>query len=176
MRRVCLVGVRGVGKTTLLRRVLPNLEPWEHIVGSRVLRELVGADFSNFDALPEPVKTDYRRQAIAWMEAHQSRTGLNLLCDGHTTLIDLDGGVEQVFTDEDCRFFRELILLEAPAAVVLERRRLDRKPRRPRTLAQVQAELDGERGCCRRLARQWGLTLHELPPNDLEQALREALQ
>ena len=53
LRRVCLVGVRGVGKTTLIRSLLPQLPHVDYIVGSAVLRELAGADFARFDHLPQ---------------------------------------------------------------------------------------------------------------------------
>ena len=50
-RRICLVGVRGVGKTTLIRKVIDSLPTVDYIVGSAVLRELAGAEFQRFDHL-----------------------------------------------------------------------------------------------------------------------------
>lgn len=55
-RRVCIVGVRGVGKTTLVKSVLPRLPGVDHVVGSAVLRELAGEAFARFDHLPPEVK------------------------------------------------------------------------------------------------------------------------
>jgi len=176
LRRICLVGVRGVGKTTLLRQVLPDFPAHEHIVGSQVLRLLAGPEFSRFDHLPDEVKESYRHQAIRWMEDHQAESSRHVLCDGHTTLVGQGGEVEQVFTERDCRFFRELILLEAPAEVVYRRRQADLKPRAPRTVEQIQEELDGERACCVRLAQTWDMRLHRLPSDQPEAALREVLR
>lgn len=165
LRRICLVGVRGVGKTTLVRSVLPGLPQVEHVVGSSVLRELAGEAFARFDHLPPEVKDGYRRQAIAWMEAHQAREGRTLLCDGHTSLLDESTGrVGVVFTEDDCRFFRELVLVEAPLEVILARRAGDTTKRRSLDPAVVAAEIDLERESATRIAADWGLTLHRLPP------------
>lgn len=174
LRRICLVGIRGVGKTTLIRSVLPDLLGVDHIVGSAVLRELAGNAFANFDNLAPEVKQRYREDAIRWMEAHQEREGRHILCDGHTTLLNASRHqVEQVFTELDCRFFRELILLEAPAEVVLQRRRDDPSKRRNLDLDLLHAELAGERETCYRIARAHGMRLHELPGgNDVSVALR----
>lgn len=164
-RRICLVGVRGVGKTTLVRSVLPRVPRVDHVVGSAVLRELAGEAFARFDHLPPEVKDGYRRQAISWMEDRQTREGRTILCDGHTSLLDESTGrVGAVFTEEDCRFFRELVLVEAPLEVILAHRTGDRSKRRSLDPAVIAAELEGERVTAARIAREWGLILHELPP------------
>jgi len=166
-RRICLVGVRGVGKTTLIRSVLPALPMVDYVVGSAILRELAGSAFEHFDSLPAEVKQRYREDAIRWMETRQERIGRHILCDGHTTLLNPSTAqVEQVFTELDCGFFRELILLEAPAEVILQRRRDDTTKRRNMELEVLRAELAGEREVCSRLARAHGMQLHELPIGD----------
>jgi len=136
----------------------------DHVVGSAVLRELAGDAFARFDHLPPEVKDWYRRQAIAWMENRQAREGRTILCDGHTSLLDESTGqVNAVFTEEDCQFFRELILVEAPIEVVLGHRLGDRTKRRSLERSVIEAEIDGERETAARIAREWGLTLHRLP-------------
>lgn len=163
-RRVCLVGVRGIGKTTLVRAALPRLQHVDHVVGSAVLRELAGPDFARFDHLPAPVKEDYRRRAIGWMEARQQAERRLILCDGHTSLLDESTGrVGPVFTEADCRFFRELILVEGPMEVVLARRANDSAKKRSLDPAVLAAEAAGERETAGRLAEAWGLRLHRLP-------------
>jgi adenylate kinase len=165
LRRVCLVGVRGIGKTTLVRAALPRLQHVDHVIGSAVLRELAGPDFARFDHLPAAVKEDYRRRAISWMEARQHQQGRLILCDGHTSLLDESTGrVGPVFTPEDCRFFRELILVEGPLEVVLERRAQDQTKKRSLDPAVLAAEAHAERETAAALAEAWGLTLHRLPP------------
>jgi adenylate kinase len=162
---VCLVGVRGVGKTTLVRAALPRLPHVDHIVGSAVLRELAGPDFARFDHLPPTVKDHYRQRAIRWMEERQRQERRLVLCDGHTSLLDESTGlVGPVFTQADCLFFRELILVEGPLDVVLERRARDQTKRRSLDPAVLAAEARGERETAVALADAWGLTLRLLPP------------
>ena len=166
LRRICLVGVRGVGKTTLIRSVIDSLPHIDYIVGSAVLRALAGEDFKRFDHLPVAVKERYRHDAIGWMEDRQAMTGKHVLCDGHTSLLDESTGqVGPVFTDRDCHFFRELILLEAPVEVVLAHRQGDMSKRRTLDRAVVSAELRGERLTSEQVAEAWGMALHRLPPS-----------
>lgn len=165
LRRICLVGVRGVGKTTLIRSVIDRVPHVDYIVGSAVLRELAGPDFGRFDHLAPEVKQRYREGAIRWMADRQARVGKHILCDGHTSLLDESAGkIGQVFTEHDCRFFRELVLLEAPPEVVLEHRRNDKTKNRSLNLDVVRAEAAGERETSSRIARESGMTLHVLPP------------
>lgn len=167
LRRICLVGVRGVGKSTLIRSVIDRLPDVDHIVGSAVLRELAGPDFTRFDHLPPEVKQRYREDAIRWMELRQARVGKHILCDGHTSLLDESTGcVGPVFTELDCRFFRELILFEASVEVVLGRRENDISKQRSLDLAVIEAELAGERVTSARIAETWTMMLHRLPPAD----------
>lgn len=166
LRRLCLVGVRGVGKTTLIRSVVDELPDVDYIVGSAVLRKLAGDDFARFDHLPAATKKRYREDAITWMEERQSCIGKHILCDGHTSLLDESTGVVgPVFTDRDCAFFQELILLEASVETVLARRRGDLSKRRNLDPLIVAAELSGERETCERLSEAWGMRLHRLPLN-----------
>ena len=166
LRRICLVGVRGVGKTTLIRSVIGALPEVDYIVGSAVLRELAGADFARFDHLPHAVKEQYRHDAIRWMEARQARCGKHILCDGHSSLLDESTGIiGTVFTESDCRFFRELLLLEAPVDVVLAHRRGDASKRRSLDPEVIAAELSAERDSSRLIAEQWGMSRLVLPPS-----------
>ncbi len=164
LRRACLVGVRGVGKTTLIRSVIERLPHVEFVVGSAILRELAGSDFVRFDHLPPDVKLAYRESAVQWMENRQAVNGKHILCDGHTSLLDESTGrVSAVFTESDCRFFRELIILEASADIVFMRRRNDLSKRRALDFALIEEELAGERETSLRIAHDWGMVLHELP-------------
>lgn len=180
LRRICLVGVRGVGKSTLVRAVAPELPTVDHVVGSAVLRELAGPDFARFDHLPPHVKHDYRVSAIEWMVRRQSERRRHILCDGHTSLLDESSGlVGPVFTEADCRFFRELVLMDATVDIVLERRQGDPSRRRSQDPSVVAEELAGERTTSERIAREWGMLLHRLPVGDdgrIRDTFREILQ
>ncbi len=177
LRRICLIGVRGVGKTTLIRSLIAEVPHVDYVVGSAVLRELAGPDFARFDHLDPAIKQRYRERAIRWMEERQARVGKHVLCDGHTSLLDESSGkVGPVFTELDCRFFRELILLEAPRDVVLAHRRSDPTKRRSLDPAVVDAELTGERETSSRIASEWGLKLHVLPLAADEQRRAQLLE
>lgn len=153
-----------MGKTTLIRRVVHELPHVDYIVGSAVLRELAGPDFQRFDHLEPQVKQRYRERAIEWMEDRQARASKHILCDGHTSLLDESTGtIGPVFTERDCRFFRELILLEAPNETVLEHRRADTTKLRSLDPKIIAAEIQGERETSRRVAESWGMVYHTLP-------------
>lgn len=180
LRRICLVGVRGIGKSTLVRALAPELPDVDHVVGSAVLRELAGADFARFDHLPPAVKHNYRVSAIDWMVRRQTAQRRHILCDGHTSLLDESTGlVGPVFTEADCRFFRELVLMDATVDLVKVRRRGDASKRRSLDPEVIAAELAGERMSSERIARQWGMKLHRLPVGDeatIQAAFREILR
>ena len=167
-----------MGKTTLLRSVLAEVTGVQHVVGSAVLRQLAGEEFDRFDHLPPARKHEYRVAAIEFMADLQRDRQEHLLCDGHTALLDESTGeVGGVFTDSDCRFFKELILMEAPADVVLDRRRGDASKRRSLDPAVVRLEVEAERAMATKVAARWGMKLHRLPldPAAATVALKEVL-
>lgn len=162
--RTCLIGVRGVGKTTFIRSVLAELPDVDYIIGSAVLRQLAGPEFERFDYLPRERKEHFRRASIEHMEARQAQLRKHILCDGHTALLDESTGkVEDVFTEHDCRFFDTLVLLEAPLELVLARRRSDPSKRRSLDPEVLKVEIAWEQQNSVRIARRWGMELHTLP-------------
>lgn len=177
LRRICLVGVRGVGKTTLIRSIVDELPHVDYIIGSSLLRQFAGDDFARFDHLPHEVKHAYRERVIEWMVERQAREGRHILCDGHTALLDESTGeVGPVFTERDCRFYDELMLLDAPMEVILDRRLRDTTKRRSTDPKIIAEELSAERSTCRQIAERWGMRLHVLPPNVGSQARDRMLE
>ena len=169
MRRICLVGIRGIGKTTLIRSILPNL-PWiDYLIGSSILRQLVGEDFINFDKYPEDRKQYFREQAIRSMEERQSQIQKDILVDGHTTLYNQQTKkVDAVFTDLDCRFFTDLIYFNAPPDVVLQRRINDTTKKRIIDLNIIKQELEGEREESKRIAQTFRMGWYEILEDKFE--------
>ena len=60
VRRICMVGVKGIGKTTLNKSILQKITWIDYLIGSNILRQLVGDDFNNFDTYPEERKQYFR--------------------------------------------------------------------------------------------------------------------
>lgn len=163
LRRVCLVGVRGTGKTTLIRSAIERLPSFEVVTGSAVIREIAGSEFAHFDQLPSNVKRCYREAAIEWIERLQVATGKHLLCEGHTTLLDeRSRQIEAIFTERDCKFFREIVLLEASPDEIFARRKGDLSKRRSLDPNLILAEIEAERETTKQIAMSWGMTLYEL--------------
>lgn len=75
--------------------------------------------------------------------------------------------MEPVFTTEDCRFFRELILLQAPASLVSARRQSDPKRQRPSAGECSSTKKSWQKPAeCQRLADCHGMRLHLLNATD----------
>lgn len=167
-RRICLVGVQGIGKSTLLRSLQDELRHIDMVLGSSLLRKLVGGDFARFDGFPDALKQSYREQVIARMREQQEQSGRDLICDGHVTLRNaVTGIIEEVFTEQDSCFYSEIILLHAPADVVLQRRANDPNKRRSLDPEQIREELQAERTCSQRMAAQRQMLLHEIHAADM---------
>lgn len=175
MRRICLVGVRGVGKTTLINSVLSRV-PWiDYLIGSNILRQLVGEDFVNFDRYPEERKQNFREQAIMYMEKRQMQTHKDILVDGHTTLYNAETGkVEGVFTELDCQFYTDLIYYNATYEVVLNRRKNDFNKRRILDPEIIKQELLGERNESIRIAKDYQMGWYEIT-EDAPEKMHELL-
>jgi adenylate kinase len=158
-----MVGIRGIGKTTLNKSMLSRL-PWiDYLIGSSILRQLVGDDFINFDRYPNERKQYFREQAIRYMEQRQVQTQKDILVDGHTTLYNQGTGqVEGVFTDLDCRFYTDLIYYHAPAEIVQKRRQNDQTKKRIVDLEIIKQELQGEREESMRIAKDYRMGWYEI--------------
>lgn len=178
-RRICLVGVRGIGKSSMIREVAGHFPSIDHIIGSSVLQELAGPDFEHFDYLPPLKKHAYRVGVIEWMEQRQAKLGRHILCEGHTVLFDESTKVVgPVFTPADCHFYRELILMDSAIEMILARRQADTSKLRCLDPKIIAKELAGERTTSELIAQTWGMKLHRLPignDSDIYQHFREIL-
>ncbi|MHA1427458.1 MAG: AAA family ATPase [Candidatus Helarchaeota archaeon] len=159
MKRYCLIGVKGIGKTTLIKSILP-LPNIECYIGSQILRVLVGQNFNQFDYFSEERKEFFRKAAIQFLWDRQEQTRKNILIDGHVTLYNPKiGDIEAIFTQLDCEFYTDLILIDASVDLVLERRKRDSKKRiLERDL--ILQELEAERTEANRLKEQYGMKIH----------------
>ncbi len=163
LRRYCLIGIKGIGKTTLIKTILEEIINIDYLIGSQILRELVGPRFDNFDYFPEKEKQNYREKAIKYMIKRQNETQKDILVDGHTTLYNpINTEPENVFTELDCKFFTDLILYEANALTVLERRKSDSLKERILDLSIIKKELSFERENSEKIAKKYEMQMHYL--------------
>ncbi len=163
MRRYCLIGIKGIGKTTLIKTILEEIPNIDYFIGSQILRQLVGPRFDNFDYFPKEEKQKYREKAIEYMIKRQNETQKDILVDGHTTLYNpISNETENVFTELDCKFFTDLILYEVNALTVLERRKSDSIKKRILDLSIIKKELSFERENSDNIAKKYGMQLHYL--------------
>ena len=169
LKRICMVGIKGIGKTTLSRSILSRV-PWiDYIIGSSILRELVGEEFKDFDKFSDERKRFFREQANRYMEQHQKENRKDILVDGHTTLYNSETGkVDAVFTELDYKFYTDLIYYNAPAKVVLKRRKGDPSKRRILDINIIKQELAKEKEESIRIAKTYQIGWYEIKNGNLE--------
>ncbi len=173
---VCVGGVAGVGKTMLLQAHVREQEPRDQqVTGSSVVRSLIApATVEDFDRWPEPRRAEVREDAIKALRTRRRETPGRLLIDGHFTLRNRATSViEPIFTAQDQAFYDALVLLDPPAASVVEWRRRDAKARRWETLSEIEEHLAAERAEGLRLAAQMKVPFVALEATSAELRLRE---
>jgi adenylate kinase len=166
-RRVCIVGARGVGKSSLVKAALPRLDGWVHLIGSEILSSLL-PEGQTTAALDPLQRRNYRHIAAAFMLKQDLAGKTGLLCEGHCALYsDRTGTAEEVFTEADDALFTEIIELIAPADEVLRRRQRDQLKPRPLTLQAIEAEIFAEHQAARNACLRSGCKLTTLGADDL---------
>ena len=106
LRRICFTGIRGVGKTTLLKNISEHNPDVFFISGSDILQKLMGESYNQFEFLPEKEKYIYRLKLNDFLWKVQYSTGKSLLVDCHLTVYNLiTGGIDMIFTHKDFDFF-----------------------------------------------------------------------
>ena len=168
-RRVCVMGVPGVGKTMLLSLAGHGLAGWS----SHVMSDMLKVAASRFGgAKPAQLDVPSRRTARQRVSealhesARKARRGL--LCEGHMGSVpvgDLGKFYETAFTDHDKTLFNEVVLLEADPDVVSRRRNGDRASFTKEELDAVKAEITREREYAVDLCRETGARLRVIEAN-----------
>lgn len=175
--RICLVGVKGIGKTYLVNHVLPNIPQIDHIYGSSLMRELVGPCFSQFDMFPEVEKKAIRRDVIIFLKKRQKERSLPLLIQGHMTLFDPTlGKAVEIFTDEDCAFYTDLILLEIPPEMIVSNREREKYRHFSCNIHSVKSEIMFEHRTAKKIAEQYSMNLTLLKGEKAEKMVDECTQ
>jgi hypothetical protein len=179
-RRICIIGARGVGKSTAVRAVIPDFPRWKHVEGSKLLEryaDVYGVRMADLD----PVAQDVLRQfASDDMRSSASSEYEGFICEGHSVVLSDPSshwvrywrkflillGIRhstcdqiKAFTHLDEAFFNEVILVEARPEVIQERRRKDVEKKRSLVLEDIIADMQAERSMAAEICRQSGATL-----------------
>ncbi len=142
MRAYLMVGVRGSGKTTLIRSVLPRVGRFEYISTDTVIRSLVGTQYPQFNNFPDEVKKQIRSRAIMYMRDETERFHSQLIVEDHATLYNPNTRkLERVLPEEASFFFSDIILHSVEPSVVLQRRRSDPLVKRTLDLEFIKREV-----------------------------------
>ncbi|MFY1110220.1 MAG: AAA family ATPase [Methanosarcinaceae archaeon] len=162
LRRFCFTGIRGTGKTSLLKKVEPQNPGVYCISGSDVLREIMGEEaYSGFEFLPEEEKYAYRLKINERLNKIQISTGKHLLVDSHLTVYNLKtGDIDNIFTHRDYGFYTDLVLLDSTPEKVYQYRTKDSRKKRIVDLEIIEKELEFERETAFQVAEEHGVHLH----------------
>ena len=161
LRRICFTGVRGVGKTTLLKEINEQLPEIVSISGSDILQDLMGEAYNQFEFLPEKEKYLHRLKLNEVRWEIQRAAGKDMLVDCHLTVYNLKTGeIDMIFTQKDFEFFTELILLHSTPEKILTHRKRDTTKERIVELEIIKRELDFERKMALKITKDYGIKLH----------------
>jgi len=200
-RRICIIGARGVGKSTALKKILPDLPGWQHVIGSTILKDnLDRVGLESMSGLDKVTKDVIRQYASEEMVRLASNGCSGFICEGHAALLSEDTKpwwlrafeasraivtrkrpkhkIESAFTELDKAIFNEVILVEADAEVVRQRRANDKTKIRPLSLEAIEADIRAEREEAAKICRESGAALRVVDANIpllMEETLRRLL-
>jgi len=161
LRRICFTGVRGVGKSTVLKDVIEGDIDMCFTSGSDILQEMMGETYSQFEYLPEEEKYAYRLKIRDVLHKSQEQEKKDLLVDSHLTVYNLKTGeIDVIFTHRDYDFYTDIILLDASPELILRHRKRDTKKERIADLNIIRKELDFERKMAKEISEEYGIRLH----------------
>lgn len=170
---ICVAGIPGTGKTTLIQEHVKRETLDRQVTGSSIVKEIIApSGVQEMDEWPPERRETVREQAILSLHQLQSRCSGRLLVDGHFTLRNRSTGVlESIFTHGDQSFYKALVLLDIAPERVLTQRATDGRNRRPESLECIAAHIERERPEGRRIAELMGVPLLELAEADLTRRL-----
>ena len=187
-RRICIIGPRGVGKSHVIRELLPELINCEHVIGSDLLKaELKRHGLRSMEGLDEISKNVLRQFASEEMVRRASNGCDIFICEGHAALIPTKAlsrlekfwrqllvwigkresifDVSVSFTELDKAFFNEVILVEADIETIQERRLADPNKQRATDFDSIKADMDAERSMAAEICRESGAALRVVDAN-----------
>lgn len=180
LRRICFTGVRGVGKSTVLKEINKKNTNMCFTSGSDILQEMMRDSYAQFEYLPGYKKYAYRLKIRDILYKKQEDDRNDLLVDSHLTVYNLKtGDIDVIFTHMDYEFYTDIILLDSTPELILAHRQRDTKKKRIIDLDIIRKELDFERNMAVKISIDHGIRLHEIQmgedaTNNLERILAES--
>jgi adenylate kinase len=153
---VCVGGVSGVGKTTLLRAYAAATDGIdEHVSASRIVQESIApASFDEMDRLPESERVALRTLCAPLLRQRRDRVQGRLLVDNHFTHRNrTTGEIERILTEAELPLYDAFVVIQAPARELLRFRHGDDRARPTLTCQQIEELLSCEHTEALRLAQ-----------------------
>ncbi len=167
LRRICFTGVRGVGKSSVLKEINKEGMNLCFTSGSDILKDMMGEAYAQFEFLPEYRKYAYRLKIRNRLHKIQEENGKDLLVDSHLTVYNLKSGkIDVIFTHMDYDFYTDVILLDSYPERILDHRQRDTKKKRITDLDIIRKELDFERQKAVEISEKYGIRLHVIRMSD----------
>jgi adenylate kinase len=174
LRRICFTGVRGVGKSSVLKGINKQSFNMCFASGSDILKDMMGESYSQFEFLPEYKKYAYRLKIRDILQKMQENTGKHLLVDSHLTVYNLKNEeIDVIFTHMDYEFYTDIILLDSYPERILDHRERDTKKKRITDLNIIRKELEFERQNATNISNEYGINLHVVEMGDNAAAMLE---
>lgn len=166
---ICVGGVSGVGKTTLLREHTRLCTQDMQVTGSAIVKAIIApSTVHDLDSWASEQRQAVREKSIHELRQRLSQCDGRLLVDGHFTLRNRNTCLlESIFTAEDKSFFQALILINPHPELVLVQRQGDDRNRTPESVCDIAEHMSFELLEGRRLAQEMNVPLLELVEPDL---------
>jgi adenylate kinase len=174
LRRICFTGVRGVGKSSVLKEINKHNLNMCFASGSDILKDMMGESYSQFEFLPEYKKYAYRLKIRDILQKMQENTDKHLLVDSHLTVYNLKtADIDLIFTHMDYEFYTDIILLDSYPERILDHRERDTQKKRITDLNIIRKELEFERQKAMSISNEYGINLHVVEMGDNAAAMIE---
>lgn len=172
---ICIVGIPGSGKTTLVREYQSIRSDVYCLTGSAVIAEVIKPlTLADYKTLPSDEKFHLHEKALTYLHNLYVQDSRLVVVDGHLSFqMENPDEFEEVFTESDNNLYGTLILFNPPASVIFERRLNDKNKLRCTSLGNIKKHADFEANLARKMASKHGFTLFEIETPNLEESLLE---
>lgn len=173
---LCIGGVPGSGKTTLLKAHAERHVHDLQVTGSDIVKKIIfPSSVHDLDSWDTERRQSVREKSINSLKELQEKSSGRLLVDGHFTLRNRTTGLlESIFTPEDKRFFKALVILHPSCPqVIISQRLRDKRSRSTESVEEVTEHIDYELYEGRRLANEMNVPLLELVQSDFSLRLEK---